>query len=266
MTTRLRISHTLPLVLALGALLAGCNSSSQDASEADSGVAVTSADGSVHVLAAKGRALGKTTNSSGSTGSGSNSPPATNLGTPVTTTSPVSPPTIAGVPISTVVAGAPYSFTPSVSSAGGTLTFSIQNPPSWASFNTATGQLSGTPAATNVGTYANIIISVNNGSGTGALAAFTITVSGAATGSANLSWVPPTQYTDGTPLTDLAGFHVYYGTSPNAMTHSVDVPNSAATSYVLGSLNVGSTYYFAVTAYDSNHVESSPSTVTNKAI
>src|SRR5690606_35966569 len=67
------------------------------------------------------------------------------------------PPTISGSPARTVQATQSYSFTPSASDPDGdTLRFSIRNRPSWASFSTSTGRLSGTPSASHVGTYANI--------------------------------------------------------------------------------------------------------------
>src|SRR5262249_41498130 len=65
-----------------------------------------------------------------------------------------SAPTISGAPATTVNADAAYNFQPTASDPNGdALTFSIQNAPSWASFNTSTGRLSGTPAASNAGTY-----------------------------------------------------------------------------------------------------------------
>src|SRR4029077_14332328 len=93
------------------------------------------------------------------------------------TTPPPMPPTISGSPATSVVAGQSYSFTPTTTDPSGrTLTFSISNKPSWATFNTATGQLSGTPAAANVGTYTNILISVSDGVSNAALPAFAIAV------------------------------------------------------------------------------------------
>jgi hypothetical protein len=87
------------------------------------------------------------------------------------------PPTIAGTPNTSVAAGAAYSFQATASSAsGGELTFSIENMPSWAIFNKASGLLSGTPRAPDVNIYSNIIISVSNGSATTALPAFSISV------------------------------------------------------------------------------------------
>src|SRR5207253_2652712 len=90
------------------------------------------------------------------------------------------PPTIAGSPATSVVAGQSYSFTPSTTDPSGkTLTFSVSNQPSWASFSTATGQLSGTPASANVGSYSNIVISVSDGTLSASLAAFSISVTAA---------------------------------------------------------------------------------------
>src|SRR4051794_15625090 len=74
------------------------------------------------------------------------------------------PPTISGTPAATGVAGEKYSFQPSASdTSGDALTFSIENMPSWATFDTSNGVLSGTPSASNVGSYQSITISVSNG-------------------------------------------------------------------------------------------------------
>jgi hypothetical protein len=113
-------------------------------------------------------------------------------------------PTIAGTPPTSVTAGQPYSFTPTTKDPSGkALTFSVTNNPSWASFNTATGQLSGTPTSTNVGTYSNIGISVTDGTQSASLAPFSIAVnsstSGTGTGSntgSTTSGAPQVLYTD----------------------------------------------------------------------
>src|SRR6185369_3843590 len=71
------------------------------------------------------------------------------------------PPTITGTPATSVTAGSAYTFTPVGSDPdGNTLTYSIQNQPTWASFSTTTGRLSGTPTSANVGTSARITITV----------------------------------------------------------------------------------------------------------
>ena len=59
-------------------------------------------------------------------------------------------PTISGTPATSVTVGKSYSFRPTASDAdGNSLGFSIQNKPSWASFATSTGTLSGTPTSTH---------------------------------------------------------------------------------------------------------------------
>ena len=93
------------------------------------------------------------------------------------------------------------------------LTYSIANAPAWASFDATTGRLSGTPAAEHVGATDDIVISVSDGELSTSLAAFTLTVHAVATGSATLSWLPPTTNIDGSPLTNLAGYKIYWGTS-----------------------------------------------------
>lgn len=177
----------------------------------------------------------------------------------------VTPPSISGTPTNTVVAGSSYSFQPTASSSdGGTLSFSITNKPSWATFSTATGQLSGTPSSSNVGTDAGIAITVTEGTSTTALAAFTITVVAAATtptppqteGTATLSWAAPTQNTDGSSVTDLSGYVIAYGTSASALTQTVTVSNAATTSYTIQNLVAG-TWYFAISAVESGGVSSS---------
>jgi hypothetical protein len=67
------------------------------------------------------------------------------------------------------------------------------------------------------------------------------------TGSATLSWTAPTRNSDGTPLADLSGYTIYYGTSPSALTQTIQVASPSATSYVVSGLSPG-TYYFAVAA------------------
>lgn len=93
---------------------------------------------------------------------------------------PNTPPTISGAPAATVDAGSTYSFTPTAYDADSDeLTFAIANRPAWASFNTSTGQLSGTPTNEDAGEHSNIQISVSDGNnGSASLATFAITVVG----------------------------------------------------------------------------------------
>ena len=87
------------------------------------------------------------------------------------------PPTISGTPATSVQVGNAYDFRPTASDANGNaLRFSIVNPPSWATFDTATGRLSGTPQSGNVGTSAQIVMSVTDNIDVTFLPMFSITV------------------------------------------------------------------------------------------
>ncbi len=176
-------------------------------------------------------------------------------------------PTISGTPATSVQAGAAYSFQPTASDPDGdTLSFSIQNRPSWATFSTSTGRLSGTPTATNAGTYSNIVISVSDGrGGTASLPAFSITVQPPVTGSATLTWTAPTQNTDGSALTNLAGYKILYGTSPSALTSVITLNNPGLTTYVIDNLPAG-TWYFGMRAVNSQGVESATTSLVSKTI
>jgi hypothetical protein len=167
---------------------------------------------------------------------------------------------------STATTGQLYTFTPQVSGVSGSVAFTIQNTPSWATFNASTGTLSGTPQAANVGTYSNIVISASDSQGSSSLPAFTITVAQANSGAGNvtLSWTAPTVNTDGTPLTDLAGYKIYYGTSASSMSNVITVSNGV-TSYVIEGLTAG-TWYFAVQSYTSTGAQSALSNVVSKTI
>jgi hypothetical protein len=69
-----------------------------------------------------------------------------------------------------------------------------------------------------------------------------------------LAWDPPTTNGDGTPLTDLAGYKVYYGTTSGTYGSPINVGN--VTTYTLAGLTPGQSYFIVVTAYDSSDNES----------
>ena len=174
-------------------------------------------------------------------------------------------PTISGTPATSLSIGNAYSFTPKAADANGDpLTFSIQNKPAWAAFSTTTGALTGAPTASNVGSYANITISVSDGSATTSLAPFAITVVQSASGSASLSWTAPTTNSDGSALTNLAGYRIHYGTT-TAMTQILQVASPGITTYTLGNLSSG-TWYFAMSAYAGTGAESTLSNTASKTI
>jgi hypothetical protein len=74
--------------------------------------------------------------------------------------------------------------------------------------------------------------------------------------SATLTWTAPTQNTDGTPLTDLAGFKIYYGINGGGPYDGVvDIPDPAATAHVIQPLGSGA-WFFVSTAYNAIGTES----------
>ena len=88
---------------------------------------------------------------------------------------------------------------------------------------------------------------------------------GAGTGTAELAWQMPTENTNGTPLTDLAGYTIIYGTSPNMMNRWVQLTNIGTTSYVIQGLGQG-TWYFGVLSYTLSGANSALSNISSKNI
>jgi hypothetical protein len=185
--------------------------------------------------------------------------------TPNSTTSTSSALSISGNPAQFVEIGSSYEFHPIVSNASAAvLTFSIQNKPSWASFDPASGTLSGTPSAANAGNSGNILISVSDGSATSALTAFSIDVVQSATaGTASLSWISPP--TNASGALGVEGYHIYFGNSAKNLTHVVNVESSNATSFVINDLPAG-TWYFGIASYNGDKVESSMSAIVSVSI
>ena len=169
--------------------------------------------------------------------------------------------TITGAPNGTVLVGSDYSFVPTASDTGGmAVSFSVQNKPSWATFDASTGTLSGVPKAADVGTYSNILVSANNGFRTVTLRGFSVAVTEGATGSVTISWMPPTTNSDGTPITDLAGYQIVYGPSASNLTQTINVSSAGLTSYVIDNLTPG-TWYFAIKSVNNTGANSSASPV-----
>lgn len=84
-----------------------------------------------------------------------------------------------------------------------------------------------------------------------------------ATGSATLIWTAPTQNTDGSALTDLAGYRVHYGTSPDALTNTIQVGN--VLTHTINNLQPG-TWYFAVRAYTTDGADGEIANAVSKII
>ncbi len=191
-------------------------------------------------------------------------------GSPTSGTDANDAPIISGKPLSTAVVNVPYVFRPDVHDPDGdVLVFQVSGKPAWATFNTATGELAGTPPAGTTGTYNDIAIVVSDGELKTSLPPFSIKVTTssatASSSSASLSWSAPTHNEDGSPLTDLAGYRIYYGTSASDLSNRVEIGNPATTGTVIQNLTAG-TWFFAISAYTQAGVESSRSQVASKVI
>ena len=166
---------------------------------------------------------------------------------------------ISGTPPEAVTAGALYLFTPTVESNGESPpAFAIDGLPHWAGFNDINGELYGAPADEDIGFYDAITISATDGVVETSLPPFSIQVvaPGAAQGAVTLSWAPPTENEDGSYLTDLAGYWVYWGNNPGTYTNWMRIDDPGLTMLVIEDLVPGS-WEFAMTSFNAAGVESS---------
>lgn len=199
-------------------------------------------------------------------------------------------PVISGTPGASLQAGQTYSFQPTASDANGdALSFAVSNLPVWASFNSSTGRLTGTPGTSAVGSYGAITITVSDGKAAASLPAFQIVVTAAASvddpppqaqrpppqepvptwpggvGSATLNWEPPTTNVDGSALTDLAGYQIHFGLNEDTFGYVVTIDNPSVSSYIVEQLPAGA-WYFAVVAVNKAGYPSPLSSVKLKRI
>lgn len=165
-------------------------------------------------------------------------------------------PTITGNPQPAILYNEMYVFEPKAADPDGdALTFRVSNKPGWASFDASTGRLYGQPVLRDVGTYGDIVISVTDGNASNSLSAFSVTVSQTALGNVTLSWLAPTENSDGTPLQDLAGYKIFYGRESGIYDHEIRIDSPSISTYVVENLTPD-TYYFAATSFNSAGVES----------
>jgi hypothetical protein len=103
----------------------------------------------------------------------------------------------------------------------------------------------------------------------GTITSAIVTINGdaaaATTGTATLSWTAPTHDTNGSPITNLAGYNLYYGKTSTTMTYVIAVNSPASGDYVIRNLAPG-TWYFAVVAYNTQAMESTFSNIVSKTI
>ncbi|MGH8495702.1 MAG: putative Ig domain-containing protein [Gammaproteobacteria bacterium] len=165
-----------------------------------------------------------------------------------------------------VVQNTRFDFKPEVGNRDGAeLRFSVTGKPDWTTFRQRTGRLSGTPTEAEIGMTWPVEISVINGPQMRKVAAFEIKVVAYGTEQVTLVWQPPSSNEDGTPLTDLAGTRIYWGTIKGEFPNVIDVDNPGVSNYVVDNL-VPNTYYFATTAYNSAGMESELSNLASTTI
>jgi hypothetical protein len=93
----------------------------------------------------------------------------------------------------------------------------------------------------------------------------TITANPATTGSVELTWEAPTTNEDGSALTDLSGYTIYYGTNQNNLNQIIDVSAAGVSTYIINNLPAA-TYYFSITAKDNSNNESAQSNLASKVV
>lgn len=175
-------------------------------------------------------------------------------------------PTIAGAPAESAPSGRVYEFRPTAHDPDGdALTYSIAGLPRWATFSEKTGELRGAPGNGHVGTYENIVISVSDGRHTVSLSPFRIDVRDGERASITLNWLPPTEDASGKPLSDLAGYKIYWGSKHGDYPNQVTIENPGVASYVLERLAPGK-YYIVLTAFNLRGEESGFSNVVSNAL
>jgi hypothetical protein len=106
-----------------------------------------------------------------------------------------------------------------------------------------------------VAIFVSLLSGCNDSTGTSATTAQGIASTGSGNTSATLSWEAPTTNTNGTALTNLAGYRIYYGSSATELSQKVQLNGVGVQTYVFDNLQAG-TWYFAVMAVTSAGVES----------
>jgi hypothetical protein len=77
--------------------------------------------------------------------------------------------------------------------------------------------------------------------------------------------VPPTERTDGSALTNLAGYRIQYGTDAADLNKTITLNGTSLTSYMVEGLAPGE-WYFSLIAFDTDDIESAPSGIASKLI
>lgn len=158
-------------------------------------------------------------------------------------------PQISGTPANQVIVGQQWSFQPTISDPNGDrLTVMASYLPAWITLDPNTGFMRGTPTNADMQTWSGIQLRVTDGVNTAWLPSFAVTVmaENAGMGNATLSWLPPTESTDGSPV-ELSGYRVVYGQISRNYSYTIEIDNPGITRYLIDGLTSG-TWYFAIQA------------------
>lgn len=152
----------------------------------------------------------------------------------------------------------------SLTNSGGTLNWTVSDDASWLAVSPASG--SGNSTLTTGVNTAGLTAQTYTGTLTVSAAgispktvAVTLTVNAPATSSATLTWNANTE-------SDLAGYKIYRATTSGGYGAPIATLQGNVTTYIAPGLQVGTTYFFVITAYDSAGNESSLSNEVNKSI
>ncbi|HEX2139112.1 MAG TPA: Ig-like domain-containing protein [Woeseiaceae bacterium] len=141
---------------------------------------------------------------------------------------------------------------------------------SWSSDKGQTGTASGTSSWTvdqvplELGAN-TITVTATDAAGDSRSDTIVINRESTGTGSTTLSWEAPTQRTDGTALTDLAGYTIHYGRMSGVYDYQIDINTPGVATYVVENLVPGD-WYFSLSAYDSSGLESDLSNEAHRQI
>ena len=152
---------------------------------------------------------------------------------------------------------------------GGTLSWTVSDNATWLQLNTASGtttsetdtiSASATLSGLAAGTYnATISITASGSTNSPQQIPVSLTLNATAAGTANLTWNTSTE-------SDLAGYKVYRGTASGTYGAPLATLPKTTASYTTTGLQTGTTYFFAITSYDSSGNESTFSNEVSKSI
>ncbi|MEY8200651.1 MAG: putative Ig domain-containing protein, partial [Colwellia sp.] len=150
-----------------------------------------------------------------------------------------------------------YSFIPQAQDLDDdSLTFIVTNLPNWASFNTDSGEISGTPTLEAL--HEDIVISVSDSTDSTSLNAFYIDVRLPDPLAVTIKWQAPSQDINDEALGPIQAYKVFYGSVQGSYDQSVTINDGSATDFVINNLVPGD-YFFSMVVITENGMESAMS-------